>query len=84
MLRRGVLLRLLLRIAVTLRRALLRPLLLGLLGPLLRAGDLPLGAAAQRVLVGVEVLLDLCLLVAVAGGARLVLPGCGCSGCCPG
>ncbi len=37
-------------------------------------GHLPLGAAAQRVLAGVEVL-DLRLLVAVAGRAELVLPG---------
>ncbi|CAM5585417.1 hypothetical protein SBADM41S_10163 [Streptomyces badius] len=60
-------------IAVAGGRALLRALL-GPLRLLLRPGDLPLGAAAQRVLVRVQVL-DLRLLVAVPRGPQLVLPG---------
>src|SRR5690606_3776869 len=68
---RGVLLRLvLLRMPVAGARLGLRPVLGRLLGP----GHLPLGAAAQRVLARVQVL-DLGLLVAVAGRAQLVLPG---------
>lgn len=62
----------LLRIAVA--GLLGRRALRGLARLLRRAGDLPLGAAAQRVLVRVEVL-DLRLFVAVAGRAQLVLPG---------